>query len=92
MKSHFLSLLLFCIVLSESTSSSNCEDGFMEVRFSKVSGDAVCQVRLSDESMKTDGLVLVDKFWATPMAYCLNPGYYYIGCNGAATVNVKYLT
>ena len=64
----------------------------MEVHFSKVSGDAVCQVRLSDESMKTNGLVLVEKFWATPKAYCLNPGYYYIGCNGAATVNVKYLT
>ena len=75
MKSHFLSLLLFCVVLSESLSSSSCEDGFMEVHFSKVSGDAVCQVRLSDESMKTDGMVLVDKFWATPMAYCLNPGY-----------------
>ena len=52
----------------------------MEVHFSKVSGDAVCQVRLSDESMKTNGLVLVEKFWATPKAYCLNPGYYYIGC------------
>ena len=64
----------------------------MEVHFSRVSGDAQCQVRLSNEAMKTNGLVLVPTFTATPMAYCLNPGYYYIGCNGAATVNVKYLT
>ena len=64
----------------------------MEVHFSRVSGDAQCQVRLSNEAMKTNGLVLVDKFTAYPKAYCLNPGYYYIGCNGAATVNVKYLT
>ena len=64
----------------------------MEVHFSRVSGDAQCQVRLSNEAMKTNGLVLVDKFTAYPMAYCLNPGYYYIGCNGPAVVNVKYLT
>ena len=64
----------------------------MEVHFSRVSGDAICQVRLSDEMMKTDGLVLVEKFTALPKAYCLNPGYYYVGCNGPAVVNVKYLT
>ncbi|KAM7453259.1 hypothetical protein BLSTO_05998 [Blastocystis sp. subtype 1] len=77
---------------SKSSTINGCEDGFMEVHFSRVSGDARCQVRLSNEAMKTDGLVLVEKFTATPMAYCLNPGYYYIGCNGAAVVNVKYLT
>ena len=93
MKSYIASILLFFTILSVSAaqSFSNCKDGFMEVHFSRVSGDAVCQVRLSDESMKTNGLVLVDKFWATPEAYCLNPGYYYIGCNGAATVKVNYL-
>ena len=71
---------------------SGCDEGFMEVHFSRVSGDAICQVRLSDEMMKTDGLVLVEKFTALPKAYCLNPGYYYVGCNGPAVVNVKYLT
>lgn len=39
---------------------SGCDEGFMEVHFSRVSGDAICQVRLSDEMMKTDGLVLVE--------------------------------
>ena len=93
MKSYIASVLLFFTILSVSAaqSFSNCKEGFMEVHFSKVSGDAVCQVRLSDESMKTNGLVLIDKFGVFPMAYCLNPGYYYIGCNGAATVKVNYL-
>ena len=82
MKRLVLSLLLFCFFLNESTSqslsSAICKEDFMEVQFSRVSGDAVCQVRLSDESMKTDGLVLVDKFSVVPKAYCLNPGYYYL--------------
>ncbi|OAO16112.1 hypothetical protein AV274_2162 [Blastocystis sp. ATCC 50177/Nand II] len=43
---------------------TECDEGFMEVHFSRVSGDARCQVRLSDEAMKTNGLVLVDKFTA----------------------------
>ena len=51
----------------------------------------MCQLRVSDVSMKRDGILLVEAFTRT-VKYCLNPGYYYIGCNGAATVNVNYLT
>ena len=67
-------LLLFFVILSESTaqslSSSSCKDGFMEVHFSRVSGDAVCQVRVSDESMKTNGLVLA--LIGSQMGYTIN--------------------
>ena len=63
----------------------------MTIQFARVSGDARCEVRLSDAAMKTDGLVLIEKLTATPMVYCLNPGYYLIGCEGPAAVNVQYL-
>ena len=68
-----------------------CGGDFMKIKFARVSGEARCEVRVSDASMKTDGLVLIEKLTATPMAYCVNPGHYYIGCNGPATVNVEYM-
>lgn len=55
------------------------------MNFSKVFDGTHCKVRLSDASMKTDGLVLIDSFTGSA-AYCINPGYYYIGCDGPATV------
>ena len=70
--------------------SGKCEDGFINAIFNKEFDGTRCEVRLSDASMKTNGLVLVDKFTANA-GYCINPGYYYIGCNGATTVNVKYV-
>ena len=70
--------------------SGKCEDGFINAIFNKDFDGTRCEVRLSDASMKTNGLVLVDKLTANA-GYCLNPGYYYIGCNGATTVNVEYV-
>ena len=63
----------------------------MEVMFTRVSGEAHCFVRLSNESMKTNGLMLIEKI-TSANKYCVNPGYYLIGCNGPAVVNVAYLT
>ena len=63
----------------------------MEVTFERVSGESNCFVRVSTESMKTDGLLLIEKLTSISK-YCLNPGYYLIGCNGPAVVNVHYLT
>ena len=63
----------------------------MEVTFTRVSGEARCFVRLSDESMKTNGMFLIEKL-TSANKYCVNPGYYLIGCNGPAVVNVAYLT
>ena len=63
----------------------------MEVTFTRVSGEARCFVRLSDESMTTNGLMLIEKITSISK-YCVNPGYYLIGCNGPAVVNVAYLT
>ena len=67
-----------------------CEEGFMKIKFGKEFDGTRCEVRLSDASMKTNGLVLVDKFTANA-GYCINPGYYYIGCNGATTVKIEYM-
>ena len=60
------------------------------MNFSKVFDGTHCKVRLSDASMKTDGLVLIDSFTGSA-AYCINPGYYYIGCDGPATVFIELL-
>ena len=79
---------LLAIAFSEEVA---CEDDFMEVTFTRVSGEARCFVRLSDESMKTNGLMLIEKI-TSAAKYCLNPCYYLIGCNGPAVVNVAYLT
>ena len=68
-----------------------CGEDFMNVLFTKVDGEEHCEVRVSDASGATDGLVLIDKLTYNA-AYCLNPGYYYIGCRGPARVNVHYLT
>ena len=62
----------------------------MKVKFGKDFDGTRCEVRVSDASMKTNGLVLVDKFTANA-GYCINPGYYYIGCNGATTVKIEYM-
>ena len=62
----------------------------MNVKFTKVSGSSRCSLRLSDLSMKTTGLVLLDKITSEHL-YCLNPGYYYIGCDGPAVINVQYV-
>ena len=67
-----------------------CEEGFMKIKFGKDFDGTRCEVRLSDASMKTNGLVLVDKLTANA-GYCVNPGYYYIGCNGATTVKIEYM-
>jgi hypothetical protein len=68
------------------TDTGKCTNNFMEVTFPRTACDARCQVRLSDRNMKTDGLVLIEKLTSAGK-YCLNPGYYYIGCNGETTVN-----
>ena len=86
MKSAFVSLLILLVAISASASS--CDSGFSYVEFTRTEGNAVCQVRLSDESLITDGLVLIDKFGATTKAYCLNAGYYTVYCNGPASVTV----
>ena len=70
--------------------SLNCEKGFIAVKFSKPSDEVRCEVRLSDASMKTNGLMLIEKLTSTG-AYCINPGYYYIGCRGPAVVNIEYM-
>ena len=51
-----------------------CEEGFMKIKFGKEFDGTRCEVRLSDASMKTNGLVLVDKLTANA-GYCINPGY-----------------
>ena len=62
----------------------------INVMFTKVEGESRCRLRVSDLSMRTDGLVLLDKI-TSPHLYCLNPGYYYLGCEGPAVVNVNYV-
>ena len=76
--------------MSIAIAEPTCEDGFLNVLFTKVSGEERCEVRVSDASVKTDGLILIDKLTSTA-AYCLNPGYYYISCRGPAVVNIQYL-
>ena len=69
----------------------SCGDEFITVRFTRVSGVASCEVRVSDLSGKSNGLLLIANI-NDQASYCLNPGYYYIGCDAAASVNVNYLT
>ena len=66
-----------------------CKDGFMLVVFTKTFGDESCEVRLSDASLKTNGLMLIEEL-TEDAAYCLNPGYYYVSCRGPAEINVRY--
>ena len=68
-----------------------CEDGYMRVVFSQVSGEDRCFVRLSDESLKTDGLMLIEQLTSSSSDSCLNPGYYLIGCDGPGVISVGYL-
>lgn len=62
----------------------------MKIMFTRVSGEDKCEVRVSDASMKTNGLILINSLTSSSI-YCLNPGYYYIGCQGSAIINVRYL-
>ena len=62
----------------------------MKVKFGKEFDGTRCEVRVSDASMKTNGLVLIDKLTANA-GYCINPGYYYIGCSGATTVKIEFM-
>ena len=71
--------------------AGKCGDGFISLYFSKELDGTRCELRVSDGSMKTDGLVLIDKL-TSGAGYCLNPGYYYLGCDGPTTVTVEYLT
>ena len=41
-------------------------------------------------SNKTNGLILINSLSSSSI-YCLNPGYYYIGCKGAGIINIRYL-
>lgn len=77
--------------ISPSYSENTCEDGYMRVVFSQVSGEDRCFVRLSDESMKTDGLLLIEQLTSSSSVSCLNPGYYLIGCDGPGVISVGYL-
>lgn len=56
----------------------------------KVSGESRCRMRVSDASMKTDGLVLLDKITSKHIS-CINPGYYYFGCDGPASIEIEYM-
>ena len=60
----------------------------MNVYFTNQNPEVNCWVRLSDASMKTDGLLLIEHVKTD--AYCLNPGYYLIGCESASSMRVKY--
>ena len=64
-----------------------CEPGFMMIMFRKNQDGVKCQVRVSDAENKKKGLILIDKL-SVSAGYCLNPGYYYIRCKDATTVNV----
>ena len=66
-----------------------CTSGFVEVTFSSVSGSSACQIRVSDITGKSNGLLLINGL-ETKKKYCLNPGYYYVGCEDTAVVNVNY--
>ena len=67
-----------------------CDEGFIRVKFGKEFDGTRCEVRVSDASMKTDGLVLIEKLTAAA-GYCINPGYYYIGCSGPTSFVVEYM-
>ncbi|OAO11882.1 cysteine proteinase [Blastocystis sp. ATCC 50177/Nand II] len=87
--------LALCILLiSALVMAGDCsiDDGFVEIAFTRVNGTGSCQLRVSNEAMKTDGMILIESFGAITSLYCVNPGYYYIGCSKPAIVNVKYLT
>ena len=83
--------IVFAVDFPEILEGDECGEEFMKVSFMLKTKGSVCEVRLSDENMKRDGLLLLDKVGMTPRLYCLNPGYYYIGCTSAGTVNVAYL-
>ena len=58
----------------------------MMVNFNKAEDGVKCQVRVSDAMKKPDGLVMIDSL-TSAANYCLNPGYYYVGCDGATRVS-----
>ena len=75
---HFVSFLLVLAIggascdrsslVNTQLPSSNgdvCKDGFMEVSLTRRRGEAVCQLRVSDVSMKRDGILLVEAFTRT---------------------------
>ena len=60
----------------------------MEVYFTNLSEDVKCWLRVSDEALTTSGLELISDMKAD--AYCLNPGYYLIGCESAGKIKVSF--
>ena len=38
------------------------DDGFVEIAFTRVNGTGSCQLRVSNEAMKTDGMILIESF------------------------------
>ncbi|KAK8794878.1 hypothetical protein WA588_003735 [Blastocystis sp. NMH] len=70
--------------------TGKCGDGFISMYFSKPLDGIRCQVRVSDASRKTDGLVLIDELTSSA-GYCVNSGYYYIGCDGYTEVTFEFL-
>ena len=67
-----------------------CGSNSISIMFTRVSGEEECEVRVSDASNKTNGLILINSLSSSSI-YCLNPGYYYIGCKGAGIINIRYL-
>ena len=82
--------MLVFVALSFLLVDRTCEEGFIAIMVTKVSGESRCRMRVSDASMKTDGLVLLDKITSKHIS-CINPGYYYFGCDGPASIEIEYM-
>ena len=76
----------FTLPPSIVSSKYSCGDDFMLVIFNKAEDGVKCQVRVSDAAERADGLVLISNI-TSAANYCLNPGYYYVGCDGATRVS-----
>ena len=45
-----------------------CGDEFMKIMFTRVSGEDKCEVRVSDASMKTNGLILINSLTSSSIS------------------------